>query len=125
MNSDLGCVIDKEFRKQLECATSQTPLTIIATIRNSLELDEAIKAINITGKEYRRSTPEQQQSVHEAEAKMMEPVCRYLDGLSVQYSLMKSIHIVSAQMTPSQVLEFIKQPYVHIICPNSEVRLVE
>ena len=113
-----GCVIDDEFRTQLENASSQTPLTIIAIIRETQGYREAINEFK---KSYRASTPEVQQAILDAETEMMQPVCNYLNGLGVKYRCMKSIHAISAQLTPLQALDFIKQPYVQIVCPDQKL----
>jgi len=119
-----GCRIDEEFRNQLETSTSQTPITIIATIRETFEVTGLLR--NLQG--YRRRSPEELQTrlaISEAETKMMEPVCKYLDELGVQYSPFRAMHSVSAQMTPQQILDFIKQPYVQIICPDAKLHLID
>jgi len=124
MSDDLGCIIDEEFKKQLESATSQTPLTVIATIRETFKVHNLIK--NLQG--YARGSPEQQQArlaVKEAETRMMEPVCKYLDSLGVQYNPLTSIHVVTAQMTPKQILDFTRLPYVQIVSPDAEVVAID
>ncbi|MEK6860295.1 MAG: hypothetical protein AABX54_05780 [Nanoarchaeota archaeon] len=122
MSKNLGCFISEEFRRQLENATSQTHLTVIATIRESSEVTEAVK---MAGKGYRRSSPEERQAITEAETRMMEPVSKYLEGLGVRYSSMRAIHVVTAQMTPQQILDFVKQPYVAIVCLDTKVVLID
>ena len=55
----------------------------------------------------------------------MQPVCNYLDSFGVQYHALRSIHAVTAQMTPKQILDFIEQPYVKIICEDAPTQLIQ
>ncbi len=62
-------------------------------------------------------------AIREAEQRMMEPICQYLDSLGVQYKSLTAIHVVTSQMAPKQILGLIQQPYVEIVCPDAEIIL--